>query len=411
MRIAIVGAGLSGVCTAYELAAAGHEVVVFERRGSVAAEASFAPSALLAPALALPGLVPPPSGGGLRWLWARRSARRAPAQPQREGQALQLARLGHQRLTALRRALVIDDEASDGVLMLLREARQFAALQPRLDALATAGLAVQVIDAAACRAREPGLNAEAPLHGGLVLGPGSVGNGRLFAQHLRVQAQRLGVAFCFHHTVKRLRAESRRVLISHVAADPNPATRMDGDAPNRAPGPQTESFDAVVLCAALGATELLQAAGAGLRAATVADATLTLPLRVLEAHPDLGPKSGVIDAKDGVAIARIGRRLRVTGRVGPPNHVRLHATLQHWFPGSVLRGQVQASTRQRLLMPDGLPVLGASGLPGVWLHLAQGGEAGQGWSVACGAARVLADAIAGLTPDLDTSALTAARPR
>ncbi len=39
MRIAIIGAGIAGVTCAYELAADGHRVCVFERRGSVAAKA------------------------------------------------------------------------------------------------------------------------------------------------------------------------------------------------------------------------------------------------------------------------------------------------------------------------------------------------------------------------------------
>ena len=34
MRIAIIGAGIAGVTTAYECAADGHQVTVFERRGS-----------------------------------------------------------------------------------------------------------------------------------------------------------------------------------------------------------------------------------------------------------------------------------------------------------------------------------------------------------------------------------------
>jgi D-amino-acid dehydrogenase len=51
---------------------------------------------------------------------------------------------------------------------------------------------------------------------------------------------------------------------------------------------------------------------------------------------------------------------------------------------------------------DGLPLLGASGRPGLWLNLSPGG---QGWGLACGAAQVLARQIAGEAPILDIATL------
>ena len=62
LRIAIVGAGIVGVTTAYELALAGHEVTVFEQRGSVASEGSFANAGLLAA-----GDIAPWCGPGVPW--------------------------------------------------------------------------------------------------------------------------------------------------------------------------------------------------------------------------------------------------------------------------------------------------------------------------------------------------------
>jgi D-amino-acid dehydrogenase len=54
VRVAVIGAGIVGVTTAYELALDGHEVTVLERRGSVAGETSFANAGLVAPGYVAP---------------------------------------------------------------------------------------------------------------------------------------------------------------------------------------------------------------------------------------------------------------------------------------------------------------------------------------------------------------------
>ncbi|HNB44506.1 MAG TPA: FAD-dependent oxidoreductase, partial [Burkholderiaceae bacterium] len=51
MHIAVIGAGIAGITTAYELARDGHTVTVLERNDAVAAEASFANAGLISPAL------------------------------------------------------------------------------------------------------------------------------------------------------------------------------------------------------------------------------------------------------------------------------------------------------------------------------------------------------------------------
>jgi D-amino-acid dehydrogenase len=61
MRI-MVGAGIVGVTTAHEFAAQGHEVTVFERRGSVAEETSFANAGVMAPGYVMPWAAP-----GMPW--------------------------------------------------------------------------------------------------------------------------------------------------------------------------------------------------------------------------------------------------------------------------------------------------------------------------------------------------------
>ena len=54
------------------------------------------------------------------------------------------------------------------------------------------------------------------------------------------------------------------------------------------------------------------------------------------------------------------------------------------------------------MMPDGPPLIGSSGIPGVWLNLGHGSS---GWALSCGSARVLADLVAGKAPDIDADGL------
>jgi len=76
--------------------------------------------------------------------------------------------------------------------------------------------------------------------------------------------------------------------------------------------------------------------------------------------------------------------------------------LDDWFPGATLTTQAQHWKGARPMLPDGPPVLGRSGAPGVWLNLGHGSS---GWALSCGSARVLAAQIAGRAAPLDLTGL------
>jgi D-amino-acid dehydrogenase len=145
--------------------------------------------------------------------------------------------------------------------------------------------------------------------------------------------------------------------------------------------------------------------------------SVTAPLRQFEAHPDHGPRAALIDAGYQVSISRIGARIRVAGgaEIGGSSEqhhagalATLYKVLDDWFPGTARLGQAQPWKGARPMLPDGPPVLGASGIDGVWLNL---GHAAHGWALACGSARVLADAVAGRPAAIDTEGLGADRLR
>ena len=70
--------------------------------------------------------------------------------------------------------------------------------------------------------------------------------------------------------------------------------------------------------------------------------------------------------------------------------------------------QAQHWKGARPMLPDGPPVLGASGIEGVWLNLGHGSS---GWALACGSARVVADAVDGRPPTIDVDGLDVSRLR
>jgi D-amino-acid dehydrogenase len=397
-RIAIIGAGIAGVTTALELALDGQDVTVFERRGSVAAEASFANAGTIAPALALPWTQP---GFGLGWSGRQWRAARQPGFAERTAAALHLAVHSHQRLQALRKLLQLDYERAEGQLVLLRTAADRAAIAPGLDRLAALGLVTRELDTEACRQAEPGLNPEARLHGGIRLPLAEVGNCRQFAHLLRIEAQKLGARFRFHTTVRSL---DRGELVHEytppedVAGQPSRPGEA-GDTEPQTAGPQREAFDAIVLCTALEAPRLL---GRKLPLRSVVNHTITAPLRQLEAHPDLGPRGALTDQQLGVTLSRIGQRVRVGG----PNEAQLHKALNDWFPGASLPGQTLHWSGEHAEAPDGLPVIGASGMDRVWTNFA---HPDAGFTLACGAARAIARRAAGHEAEIDVGLLDISR--
>ncbi|MCV2355140.1 FAD-dependent oxidoreductase [Paucibacter sp. B2R-40] len=436
MRIAIIGAGIAGVTTAYECAADGHQVIVFERCGSVAAEGSFANAGITAPGLSLawgratmPGL----SGGSkLAWGWRRWRAGRSKDLAGRQERLLALGLFSHARLQELRRKLQMDYERAEGVLVLLRSEREQQAALAGLGLLERAGVSAQVLSPEQCLSVEPGLNPDARLHGGVHLSQGEAGNCRQFSHLMRIAAQRLGVQFRFHTTVRGLTPGTPARLTHEYTPPPDSLAEPSrlseagetpdaGDTRPASIGRTEDSFDAIIICAGAGAAHLLRPLKLKTALSTVHGYSITAPLRQLEAFPDLGPRAGLFDLRQQVSISRIGQRIRLAGGIEPglaserfkdSTLALLHQVLDDWFPGAMLNTQVQRWQGSHAIAADGLPLLGASGRDGIWLNLAQGSATLLGWPLACGAARALAEQVAGRKPDSaapDTTGLDISR--
>jgi D-amino-acid dehydrogenase len=415
LRLAIVGAGIVGVTTAYELAADGHEVTVYERRGGVAAEASHANAGVVAPGYVTPWAAPgmplkvlrhllqrhaPVRLGGWSalalapWLWRWWRACRPQVWQANRQRMQRLAQFSRLRMDSLTQDLRLDHEQASGFLVLLRGERDLALARGGIKLLHEMGVPFELLDAARCRQVEPALNPGTPLRAGIHLARDGVGNCRQFAQLLRARAEGLGARFCFETPVARI--------------DPGRRVRLGlGTAGKRG----DEDFDGVVVCAGVDAGRLLVPLGLRLPLAPVYGCSVTAPLRLPDGMPDRGPRAALMDEKYKVAVSRLGQRVRVAGsaeiggslqRFHDGTLATLYRVLEDWFPGAARMAEAQRWKGARPMLPDGPPVLGASGRPGVWLNLGHGSS---GWALSCGSARVLADLVGGRTPAIDIEGL------
>ncbi len=410
MRVAVIGAGVIGTTSAYELACDGHEVTVFERRGAAAEESSFANAGVLAPGYVTPWAAPgmpgkvarylfsrhapvklslPLSMGEITWMWRWLRACNLQSYQANRARLQRLAFYSRERLHQISAELQLEYDHSTGYMVLLRSERDSRLAQPGLQLLRDAGVAFSELSPQDARKVEPALNPDTAFFGAVHLAQDEVANCRQFTLLLKNEALRLGAQFEFNTVVQGL--------------NPASATRVqiEGEATAR-------SFDAVVVCAGVDSAKLLRGIGLKIPMVAVHGYSVSAPIR----EPLNAPRSAVMDERYKVAISRLGQRVRVAGSAelgGSLEHKRtsslrtLYKVLQDWFPGAAqFSSGVQEWKGARPMLPDGPPILGASGVPGVWLNLGHGSS---GWALSCGSARALADLVAQRAPGLDLEGL------
>ncbi|MFZ2649237.1 MAG: FAD-dependent oxidoreductase [Burkholderiaceae bacterium] len=452
MHIAVIGAGVVGVTTAWELTLDGHTVDVFDRCNAVASECSFANAGVIAPGYVTPWAAPGMPGKILRhlfsahtpvrvhaslnpavWRWAWRWLRacRQPVYERNRSAMHQLARFSQERLAALVEKLELEFERNQGVLVLLREESEFEQARPSMALLHSMGVTFKELDGAGCRAVEPALHAEQALSGGIYLPDDEVGNCRQFAQLLRDDAEKRGAEFHLANQVlritpgQRVGLEVRQLAVNDEyaasrlaqATDLNPervsqAMTLRSRAAARFGHPVSHTeFDAVVVCAGADSGHLLAPLGMHLPLLPLYGYSLTFPLRAVE-H---GPRSAVMDERFKVVISRLGQRLRVAGSAELGGQLARHHTgalstlykvLNDWFPGGAQLRRAQVWKGARPMLPDGPPIVGKSSVAGVWLNLGHGSS---GWALSCGSARALADMVGGREAPLDMQGLALER--
>ena len=256
MKIAVIGAGIIGITTAWELAQDGHEVTVFERRGAAAEETSFANAGVLAPGYVTPWAAPgmpakvmryllsphapvrvglPLSTDELAWMWRWWRACKPQTYAANRARLQRLAFYSRARLEHISALLQLEYERSEGYMVLLRSEKDSALVQSSLQVLRDAGVRFSEISQSEARKIEPALNPDTAFFGAIHLPQDGVGNCRQFALLLKGEAQRLGVNFEFNTAVASVESSSSASVLVATQAT--------------AGALQTRSFNAVVVAA------------------------------------------------------------------------------------------------------------------------------------------------------------------
>src|SRR5690606_32970330 len=119
---------------------------------------------------------------------------------------------------------------------------------------------------------------------------------------------------------------------------------------------------------------------------------------------DLAPSSTNMHETYKVAITRFDQRIRVGGMADLAGHnlrlrnkplATLRMVVNDLFPGGGDMKDISYWSGLRPMTPDGTPVVGATGISNLYLNT---GHGTLGWTMACGSAQVLADAVSHRRP-------------
>ncbi len=387
--IAVIGAGITGVTTAFELNRLGLDVTVIDRNRYAAMETSFANGGQLSASNAEVWNQTSTVLKGLKWMWRRDApllinmrpswhkaswmAEFIGAIPQYRNNTIQTTRMAIAARVGLREMAQIAQLDFDllpaGILHFYTKQKDLEHARDVTKLLAQGGLSRQELTPAEVKARCPELSAD--LVGGFWTESDMTGDIHKFTKGLASWLKTQGVRFEMGHGVQQLTRKEQGVDV-------------DGT-----------HYDAVVICAGVASRRFAAQLGERLNVYPVKGYSITVNLRDA-ASQDAAPTLSLLDDAAKIVTSRLGRdRFRIAGTAefnGENRDIRadriqpLVAWCERYFPG-VDTDSVVPWAGLRPMMPNMMPRVGAGKGNGVYFNT---GHGHLGWTLSAATARLLA---------------------
>jgi D-amino-acid dehydrogenase len=404
MRVLIMGGGVVGVTTAYQLLKDGHEVVLLERQDGVARETSWGNAGMIAPGHSFVWSSPRAPWILLKSLFRKDQAlrfhfstdprlytwslkflaecteRKARRNTLRKHQiAMYSQRVLHEVIAA--EPLGYDRNAR-GVLYFHRNQAALEAGVAHMQILAGDGQDIQVLDHNQVLTLEPALQGAAgKIAGGIYCPTDETGNPHKFTCALAERCMAMGAEMHTGTTITSI----------DTAGDAVAGVRTDGLA---------FKADGYVMAMGSYSPKLARTIGIDLPIYPIKGYSLTIPIGNHQAPPTIGS----VDETNLVAISRLGDHVRVTATAEfagydtshrPADFAFMKSVAQELYPDGADYHRAEMWAGLRPMTPDNLPVLGRKKYRNLWFNTGHGHI---GWTMSHGTARITADLISGRAP-------------
>lgn len=419
-HIAVLGAGVVGVTTAWYLQKAGYQVTVIERESAAGMQTSFANGGQISVSHATPWANPKTPIKALKWLfredapllyrlradkaqlkWAMQFLKECRAD-RADANLVQMLHLGlysRAALQQLRRSIDIEyEQQTRGIMHFYTSQAEFDAAVAPTERMQELGCERHFIDVNTAASLEPALYPIAhKLIGATYTSRDESGNAHLFTQRLAAKCKQAGVSFLYDTDI---------VALNTNAHSPRPHVHSITIRPA---GENAQTFSADSFVIALGSYSMPLTKPLNIDLPIFPAKGYSATYRVNPRAPHLAPFVSLIDDEYKLVMSRLGDKLRVAGTAEfngynmDLNMTRCKAIterVQQIFPKGIIANSAKYWTGLRPMTPSNVPLIGrahlgqvrhgsqnsAATFDNLWLNT---GHGTLGWTHACGSAKAI----------------------